>query len=175
MSFSDYSPRDPSSGDLPRGLAGIFIVLLCAVVPFIMLAITYEVLARHFFNAVPLWVNDITGYLQLAVTMLGGAFVMAREGHTRVDIVVEHTSRGIQRRLSWINAVLVLLVCLVLVAASAFTVWDAYQRKLTWIGIVDVPKWVILSPILVGTVLLCMERMRYLLNWMRGSSAASPG
>jgi TRAP-type C4-dicarboxylate transport system permease small subunit len=168
MSSPDYSPRDPSSGDLPPGLAGGFILLLCAVVPFIMIAITYEVIARHFFNAVPLWVNDVTGYLQLAVTLLGGAYVMAREGHTRVDIVVEHSSVGIQRRLRWVNAVLVLLVCIVLACASGYTVWDAYQRKLGGVGIIEVPKYVILSPIFVGTVLLCIERVRYLRALIRG-------
>ena len=57
------------------GVAGALVLVLCAVVPFIMVAVSYEVAMRHFFGLVTLWLNDVTGYLLLALTFLGGAFV----------------------------------------------------------------------------------------------------
>jgi TRAP-type C4-dicarboxylate transport system permease small subunit len=149
-------------------------LLLCAVVPFVMLAITYEVVARHFFDAVPLWVIDVTGYLLMAVTFLGGAFVMAREGHTRVDILVVHASTGIQRTLMLVNAILVLVVALVLSVVSGYSVWDAFQRNLAVVGVVDVPRYVVLSPIFVGCVLLCVERLQRLRVLLRGGAIVPP-
>lgn len=172
MSSPERSVEDPSAAGLPRGIAGAFVLLLCAVVPFVMVSVSYEVAVRHFFGLVPLWVNDVTGYLLLALTFLGGAFVMARDGHTQVDIVVEHSSPGVKRRLVLINTALVMLVALVLACASGFTVWDGYQRKLTVVGIIEVPRWIVLSPIFVGATLLFAERVLRLGALLRGSTAA---
>lgn len=158
MSSAEYSPYDPSASELPRGPERWFVLLLCAIVPFVMLAITYEVVARHFFNAIPLWVNDVTGYLLMAVTFLGGAFVMSREGHTRVDILIVHADASVQRTLTLVNAILVLLVSAVLACAAGYAVWDSFARKLSVVGVVEVPRYVVLSPIFVGCVLLCVER-----------------
>jgi TRAP-type C4-dicarboxylate transport system permease small subunit len=158
-SSAEYSPYDPSASDLPRGPERWFVLLLCAVVPFVMLAITYEVVARHFFDAIPLWVNDVTGYLLMAVTFLGGAFVMSREGHTRVDILVVHAGAGVQRTLTVVNAILVLLVSIVLACVAGYAVWDSFERKLSVVAVVEIPRYVVLSPIFVGCVLLCVERM----------------
>ena len=75
---------------LPPGIHGAFILLLCLVTPFITFAITYDVIVRYVFNDTLLWLNDVTGYLLAALTFLGGAYVMSRDGHTRVDILVTH-------------------------------------------------------------------------------------
>ena len=166
--------RDPSEGGLPRGPAGAFALLLCAVVPFLMLSISYEVVARRFLGAVPLWINDVTGYLMVALTFLGGAFVMARDGHTRVDLVVARSSALVQHRLALLNATLVLAVSFVLACTAGFSVWDAYQRNLAMVGIIEVPRYVVVSPIFVGSVLLCIERGRRIRALLRTGATAAP-
>jgi TRAP-type C4-dicarboxylate transport system permease small subunit len=160
-------PPDPSQAGLPRGIKGALVLLLCAVVPFVMLAVSYEVTMRYYFGLVTLWLNDVTGYLLLALTFLGGAFVMARDGHTKVDIVVEHTTPGIKRRLTAVNAVLTLAVALVLAAASGFTVVDSYRRGLTMVSVIEVPRWIVLAPIFIGSVLLVVERASHLRSLWR--------
>lgn len=174
MTSPERAIENPAEARLPRGLVGVLVLALCAIVPFIMFAVSYEVTMRYFFGFVTLWLNDVTGYLMLALTFLGGAFVMARDGHTQVDIVVEHTSAGIKRRLTFVNTVLVLLVALVMAAASGFTVVDSYQRNLAMMGIVEVPRWIVLSPIFVGSVLLAIERARRLLKLLRERTAVAP-
>ena len=170
MTSPERAVEDPSAARLPRGVAGAFVLLLSCIVPFIMLAVSYEVAARHFFGSVPLWINDVTGYLLLALTFLGGAFVMARNGHTQVDIVVEHTTPAIRRRLVLLNCVLVLCVGLVVSAIAGYTVVDSYRRNLMMMGIIDVPRWVVLSPIFVGGVLLVVERAVRLAQLLRNSA-----
>lgn len=154
---------------LPRGPYGLFILLLCLVTPFITFAITYDVVVRYVFNDTLIWLNDVTGYLLAALTFLGGAYVMSRDGHTRVDILVNHAPLAIRRPLPLIDAVLVFCVCAVLVAASGYTVWDSYQRNVSVVGVVQVPRALVLAPILVGTLLLCIERARFILRLLRGS------
>ncbi|MFO1302153.1 MAG: TRAP transporter small permease [Burkholderiales bacterium] len=172
MTSPERAVEDLSAARLPRGVAGAFVLMLCCIVPFIMLAVSYEVAAREFFNLVPLWINDVTGYLLLALTFLGGAFVMARDGHTQVDIVVEHTTPAVKRRLIVLNCVLILGVALVLSAVAGFTVVDSYRRNLMMMGIIDVPRWVVLSPIFFGSVLLVVERATRLARLLRTPSGS---
>jgi TRAP-type C4-dicarboxylate transport system permease small subunit len=157
---------------LPRGPYGAFILLLCLVTPFITFAITYDVVVRYVFNDTLLWLNDVTGYLLAALTFLGGAYVMSRDGHTRVDILVTHAPPAIRRPLPMVDAVLVLCVCLVLAVASGYTVWDSAQRNVSVVGIVQVPRALVLAPIFIGTLLLCVERARFIRRLLHGSAAA---
>ena len=157
---------------LPPGIHGAFILLLCLVTPFITFAITYDVIVRYVFNDTLLWLNDVTGYLLAALTFLGGAYVMSRDGHTRVDILVTHAPLSIRRPLTVVDALLVLGVCFVLAVASGYTVWDSYQRSVSVVGIVQVPRALVLAPIFVGSVLLCIERVRYLRRLLRAPAHA---
>jgi TRAP-type C4-dicarboxylate transport system permease small subunit len=146
---------------------GAFILLLGAVVPFVMFAITYEVVAREFFAAVPLWVNDVTGWALMGLTFLGGAFVMSRGGHVRVDILVAHAGARSQRTLTLVDAVLVLIVSLFLSCVSAYAIWDAYQRQVAVVSVVEIPRYVMLAPVFLGAVLLSVERIRRIRELVR--------
>jgi TRAP-type C4-dicarboxylate transport system permease small subunit len=147
---------------LPPGVTGAFILLLCLVTPFLTFAITYDVVVRFTFNKTLLWVNDVTGYLLAALTFLGGAYVMAHDAHTRVDILVAHAGPVVRRWLTLIDALLVLVVCVVLAVASGYAVWDSYRRNVSVVGIVEVPRYIMLAPIFIGTVLISLERIRFL-------------
>ena len=160
--FQEELAEKIESHRLPPGAAGAFILLLCFVTPFLTFAITYDVVVRYLFNSTLLWLNDVTGYLLAALTFLGGAYVMSRDGHTRVDFLVTHARPKIRRWVTLIDAMLVFVVCLVLAVASAYSVWDSYQRNVSVVGIVQVPRYLVLLPILIGTVLICIERVRTL-------------
>ena len=136
--------------------------------PFLTFAITYDVVVRYLFNSTLIWLNDVTGYLLAAVTFLGGAYLMSQDGHTRVDFLVTHAKPKIRRSLTLIDAVLVLVVCLVLAVASGYSVWDSYQRSVSVVGIVQVPRSLVLAPIFIGTVLLSIERIRFIRRLLRG-------
>ncbi|HVO90128.1 MAG TPA: TRAP transporter small permease [Casimicrobiaceae bacterium] len=152
---------------LPRGVAGAFVLLLCAVTPFLTFAISYDVVVRYIFNSTLLWVNDVTGYLLAALTFLGGAYVMSHDGHTRVDILITHAGAKVRRWLTLFDAALVLVVCIILAVTSGYAVWDSYVRKVSVVGIVEVPRYVVLAPIFIGTVLLCVERIGYIRRVLR--------
>lgn len=150
------------SARLPRGVAGAFVLLLCAVTPFLTFAITYDVVVRFFFNQTLLWVNDVTGYLLSALAFLGGAYVMAHDAHTRVDILVSHAGATMRRWLTLFDAVVVLVVCVVLAVASGYAVWDSFRRNVSVVGIVEIPRYVVLAPIFIGTVLIAIERIGHI-------------
>ena len=63
------------------GKATSYLVLL------LTMAICYEVVCRYVFDAPTLWAQEVSTYLFGAFFMLGGAYVMWKDGHVRVDIV----------------------------------------------------------------------------------------
>ncbi len=65
-------------------------------------AVTWEVVARHFFRAPTIWAFDVTYMLYGTHFMLGTAYTLMRVGHVRTDMLY---SRWSIRRQSWIDAV----------------------------------------------------------------------
>lgn len=57
------------------------------LVPVMVLIIIYEVFMRYLFNAPTAWVHDMSGWLQAAYIMLGGAYALQKDYFVRVDIL----------------------------------------------------------------------------------------
>ncbi len=55
-------------------------------------AISYEVICRYVFNAPTLWAQEVSTYLYGSFFMLGGAYVMLKDNHVRVDIFYSRIS-----------------------------------------------------------------------------------
>ena len=58
----------------------------------LVLAVSYEVVARYFFNAPTIWVFDITYMLYGTIFMLGAAYALHKGAHIRTDFFFEHWS-----------------------------------------------------------------------------------
>jgi TRAP-type mannitol/chloroaromatic compound transport system permease small subunit len=65
-------------------------------------AVTWEVVARHFFRAPTMWAFDVTYMLYGAHFMLGTAYTLMKIGHVRTDMLY---SKWSIRRQGWIDAV----------------------------------------------------------------------
>ncbi len=58
----------------------------------LVLAVSYEVIARYFFHAPTIWVFDVTYMLYSAVFMLGAAYALHLGAHIRTDFFFENWS-----------------------------------------------------------------------------------
>jgi TRAP-type mannitol/chloroaromatic compound transport system permease small subunit len=66
------------------------------------IAVTFEVVARHFFRAPTIWAFDVTYMLYGTHFMVGTAYTLMRVGHVRTDMLY---SRWSIRRQNWIDAI----------------------------------------------------------------------
>jgi TRAP-type mannitol/chloroaromatic compound transport system permease small subunit len=66
-------------------------VVAWLIVP-MTLAVTYEVVARHFFGAPTMWAYDVTYMLYGTHFMLGTAYTLMRIGHIRTDMLYQNWS-----------------------------------------------------------------------------------
>jgi TRAP-type mannitol/chloroaromatic compound transport system permease small subunit len=65
------------------------------------IAVTWEVVARHFFRAPTMWAFDVTYMLYGTHFMLGTAYTLMRIGHVRTDMLYQNWS---VRRQNWVDA-----------------------------------------------------------------------
>jgi TRAP-type mannitol/chloroaromatic compound transport system permease small subunit len=67
------------------------------------LAVTYEVVARHFFRAPTMWAYDVTYMLYGTHFMLGTAYTLMRIGHVRTDMLYQNWSIRTQNLIDMIG------------------------------------------------------------------------
>lgn len=67
--------------------------LAMALVAAMVATVLYEVVARHFFNAPTIWSYDISYMLKGSLFMLAAAETLKRNGHVRIDFLMEAMPR----------------------------------------------------------------------------------
>lgn len=143
--------------------------LSAAAIAFVALVICYTVIMRYFFQIIPLWTNDITSFLLLGITFAGGAYVAEKDAHTRVDILIRLIHGRPRMYLELAVAVFVCLVTAVLAWFAFHTVIDQYERGTRIMRSIIVPRWIILLPILIGSVLISLKYLQIAVRiWRSG-------
>jgi TRAP-type mannitol/chloroaromatic compound transport system permease small subunit len=87
------------------------------------LAVTWEVVARHFFGAPTIWAFDVTYMLYGTHFMLGTAYTLMRIGHVRTDMLYQNWS---VRRQNWVDAIGYVFFFF---PAMGFLFWYGFQES----------------------------------------------
>jgi TRAP-type mannitol/chloroaromatic compound transport system permease small subunit len=109
----------------------------------LVLAVSYEVIARYVFNAPTIWSFDVTYMLYGAIFMLGSAFALHKGAHIRTDFFYERWSvktKGWVDSISYIALFFPALVVFLVVSGSeawyAFSIHETSEqtpwRPLLW-------------------------------------------
>jgi TRAP-type mannitol/chloroaromatic compound transport system permease small subunit len=77
------------------------IVVAWLIIP-MTIAVTWEVVARHFFRAPTIWAFDVTYMLYGTHFMIGTAYTLMRVGHVRTDMLYQNWS---VRRQNWVDLI----------------------------------------------------------------------
>jgi TRAP-type mannitol/chloroaromatic compound transport system permease small subunit len=100
-----------------------------ALVVGLVATVIYEVVARHFLNAPTIWSYDVSYMLNGTLFMLGGAYTLKRDGHVRIDFLMQAMPPALRHLLQAI--VYLGLFAPVMALGSHFAVTKAltaYQR-----------------------------------------------
>lgn len=134
-------------------LAGLFLALL-------MLIICYEVVMRYIFHAPPGWVVEVCEYMLLYITFLGTAWLLKKDGHVRVDIVLALLNPGIRRLLNILTSLIGAVGCLFLFVYSLLSTWHHLEKATLVIQTMNTPKWILTAIIPIGSFLLVIQFLR---------------
>ena len=119
--------------------------------------LSYEVVARYFFNAPTIWAQETATYLYMW-TMLAAASYTLQEGkHVHVDLLIERASPRVRHLLAALTGAIGAVFCAV-VAIQAYEMIAATVRfgKVSATPL-RVPLWIPQSALLMGFVLLAFQ------------------
>jgi len=146
--------------------------LAMGLISFMMLAICLEVIMRYFLQRPLTWVVDSSGFILLYVTFLGTTWLLKKEGHVSIEIVLQYLSPRTRSLVNGITSVVAFFFCLAFTYYGAVTTWDHFQRGAgTGSVSIDIPKAVLLVVIPIGFFLLSIQFVRRAHRFLRSDSA----
>jgi C4-dicarboxylate transporter DctQ subunit len=139
---------------------GVMAACGMAVLGFILLAVCWEVITRYFLGKGTIWVEEIGEYSMLFMTFLGAAWLLTKDGHVEMDIVVarfpQRTQLLIRAVMSWVGAA----ICLVMTYSGGDVAFDHLARGLHQPTPVEPPDFPLFAVIPLGFLFLSIQFMR---------------
>lgn len=134
-------------------VAGIFSIT-------IMVLICYLVVMRYLFHKPPAWVLEICEYLLIYITFLSSAWLLRKNGHVRVDIILNWIPSSAKNALLIFTSFLGCLSCCAIAWFGLLVTLDKFSRNILTIQTLRVPEWILFCIIPIGSLFLLLEFLR---------------
>jgi len=146
--------------------------LTLAVFWVLAFVVFYQVFTRYVMNDAAGWTEEISRYLLIAVTFLGGAMAVRRGTHIQVDFVYRFLPPTAGRAL----AVFVDAVQIAFFGYAAWLTWLLMQRIGSQrMAIVELPIGLVFGAMLAGFVLMFGRSLQFAVRrWRRGYAEEEP-
>ncbi|MFH1490584.1 MAG: TRAP transporter small permease [Pseudomonadota bacterium] len=131
-------------------LAGLLLI-------FIMLSVTMDVVLRYFFGRPTSWVVEISGYSMLFIPFLVAAWVLKREDHVRMDLLLNRLSPKARLLLNTVTCFVSALICLLLTWHGMRVTLYFFKVGYKTPTVLMLPKSMIIAIIFVGFFFLCIQ------------------
>ena len=136
--------------DIAAGISG---VLVCVLV----VMITVSVLLRYYFQLSVGWSTELGEYFIYIIAVLGAPWVLRKDAHVVVDVVVNLLPPKIRR---WVDVVVNLLGALIgfaLLYYSGLATCENYIKGTLVIRVMPIPRYLLLLFIPVMSVLVSLQ------------------
>jgi len=137
---------------------------------FTTLSVCIEVVMRYVFNQPLTWVDEITEYILLYITFLGTAWLLKKDEHVIIDLLLVRLREKSRVILGVVASALCILSCSALVWYGARVAWDHYQRGVYNPTLLEFPKGPIIAIIPVGSLLLLIQFLRRMVGYLNAWS-----
>jgi C4-dicarboxylate transporter, DctQ subunit len=144
-------------------LAGLILV-------FITLSIGYSILTRAIGIRGIVWVVQFNEYALLWMTFLGTAWLVSRDKHVSVHIILERIGKKGRRIFFMIHALTGAFLCGAFCIFTALTALEKIERNVIDVQAVDLPIGYVLAVIPVGFFLLFLQFVRKFAESLRGKN-----
>lgn len=152
-------------------VSGTAAVVGAVVTIVLMLIVGYSVFWRYVLGEPITWTDELSGYLVVALVMLGVAEALRRGDHINVDLI---TSRLPPRARRWAmggGMVASIAVGVVLLISAIETVSFSYSMNLLSEGYLEMPMWIPKSALILGSAMLILAATTALLRLAAGRPA----
>jgi TRAP-type C4-dicarboxylate transport system permease small subunit len=137
-------------------------VLAGLLLLFITFSISYSIFTRALGYQSPGWTVQFNEYSLLWITFLGTAWALSRRKHVAMDIVTGRLKPRARRIAEIVHSFMGIGLCGILCWFSSLMTLNFFQRGVTDVQAVDVPKHLIIMVIPIGFLLLIVQFARNL-------------
>ena len=102
--------------------------------------ITYDVVTRSLFGWASPWAFDLSEYSLVWMTFLAAPWILLRDGHVRVEILVDSMGRRKQRAIGAAVSVIGLIVCAILAWRTGIAAVEYAQNDVRMGRIWNIPR-----------------------------------
>lgn len=160
-------------GHVVRVLAGAGMALAAGSLLLSLCLIGWAVVMRYGFNAAPVWVDEVVGFLLVAIVMLAAARTLRRGEHIGVDLLVERLSPPARRWAQAWGALAAGVVACVLIVNGWGTASLARMLGLVTDGNLEWPTWMLMLLMPAGGALLLLAAIEAC--WRALAGLPAPG
>ncbi|MBI4286762.1 MAG: TRAP transporter small permease [Chloroflexi bacterium] len=143
-------------------------ILTGAITAYVMLSVDLEVVLRYGFTRPTSWVLDFTEYALVYITFLTSAWLLSKDGHVKIDVILERLPAKAQRALNITTSIIATIACLLFFVFSAWMTLEAAQRSEFLVHGTIVPKWSIWIAMPLGSLLLTIQYVRRTMDFIKG-------
>jgi TRAP-type C4-dicarboxylate transport system permease small subunit len=131
---------------------------------FLVIIVCYDVIMRYFFNAPTIWVAEVCGILLLFLPFLAGGWLMRKDGHVKMDLVLDRVGPKTRVLFTVIAYSITALTCAALLVYGVKISWGIYEMGYKTDTLLRLTKWPLLSMIPLGFFLLFVQSLRKIFN-----------
>ena len=151
-------------------------ILAAVLMIAVMLTTTVKVVFRYGLREGLIGIDQISGTMLLYITFLGAAWVLRREEHVTLDLVVGRIAPEVRRHMLVWGSVAAALVCLAVTGFGTFETVTSWQRGIRIPAELEMPRAINLVAIPVGCLFLGLQFLRRAWrHWRRAATAPPAG
>jgi C4-dicarboxylate transporter DctQ subunit len=136
------------------GRLAIAVLVGCGVL------ICIDVALRYVFNRPIVGGIEIVEYALVYITFLGASWAVPRGAHIDIDVCVQAMPKFWQRVCAFLSNFISLGVAIVLMVFGASVTWTSYMRGAFKPTVLEIPTWIVLLIIPIGSALLAARFLR---------------
>ena len=158
MGLSFFSPNN--TGDAKPATSVFYYLIIsvskfaasvgAGVVVLMMLVVAYSVVNRYILNTPITWTDELSGYLVVALVMLGAADALRRGDHISVDLITSRLNKRGKRFVEIWGYIVILVFSSVLLLSSKQTIDYSVDFEIVSEGYLEVPMWIPQSFLILG-------------------------
>ncbi len=136
-------------------------VVVCAI---LVIGLTFivgaDITLRYLFNKPLGWVKEVSEYILVGLGFLAAAWILKDDAHVKMDLILTKVSPRVQIMMNLITSAISTAVVIIITLFSLRVTIDFYESKMVTPTVLEPPKWILMTPIVVGSFLLIIQFVR---------------
>jgi C4-dicarboxylate transporter DctQ subunit len=139
-------------------------LLMVIIGAILLLGLTFlvgtDITLRYLFYEPLGWVKEVSEYILVFLGFLVAAWILKDDRHVKMDLVLNNVGPRAQAMMNIITSLISTIVVLIITWFSLRVTLNFYQTKLLTPSVLETPKWILITPIFVGSLLLLIQFIR---------------